>query len=84
MCLVYVWDRGALWSLTVAPFKINGLMKTVCLLPTAGLSISQRQQRRCAELTKKNTRDGLRIHVTSWDGLNDCGFSGVYAQEAVK
>lgn len=56
MGLFYVKDRGTVCFLTVAPFKINGLMKTVCLLPKAKLDISQRYQHNRAVLTKKSQR----------------------------
>lgn len=34
--LFYVRDRGGVCFLTVAPFKMNGLMKTSCLRPEKG------------------------------------------------
>lgn len=56
MRLFYVRDRGSVCFLTVVPFKINGLMKTVCLLPEAKLNISQCYQHNRAVRTKKSQR----------------------------
>lgn len=41
MSLFYVRDEGAVLYVTVAPFKMNGLMRTMCLLTKAKLNISQ-------------------------------------------
>lgn len=48
--LFYVRDRGSVCFLTVAPFKINGFMRTVCLPPKAKLKICQCYQQHNSEV----------------------------------
>lgn len=72
MGLFYVRDRGTVFFLTVAPFKINGFMKTVCFFRKAELSISQCYQHNRAALTKKNPKDRLKIDVTTRQNRNQC------------
>lgn len=57
MGLFYVRDRGTVSFLTVAPFKINGLMRTMWLLPKAKPSVSQCYQHGHVVLTKRNPKE---------------------------
>lgn len=67
--LFYVRDRGTVCFLTVAPFKINGLMKTLCLCWKPN-SISVNVTSIIALRWQRNPKDRLNIDVTTQENQN--------------
>lgn len=71
MGLFYVRDRGTVFFLTVAPFKINGFMKTVCFFRKPS-SVSVSVTSIIVLRWQRNPKDRLKIDVTTWQNPNQC------------